>query len=161
MGPEPKCFQSERTAEHSLVTRLLADEHNVGRDVAFPNTVCVPLLLEIASRAPLALPSGRLVPTPSVRDGPNRENRVPRLASQPSPGATSSTSSGFTFTIANASDHLTERCNFEHRSTRSSQKRRFPLTQGYVGEIDSAGCYTNSMRRQHDVTEFVHPSGCR
>jgi hypothetical protein len=33
------------------------------------------------------------------------------------------------------------------------------LTQRCVGEIDLAGCCTNTMRRQHDRIEFVHPSG--
>jgi hypothetical protein len=32
------------------------------------------------------------------------------------------------------------------------------LTHGCVGEIDLAGCCTNTMRRNHDETEFVHPS---
>jgi hypothetical protein len=40
----------------------------------------------------------------------------------------------------------------------SSRGRRFPLTQRCVGKIDLAGCCTNTMRRQHDGTEFVHPS---
>ena len=43
----------------------------------------------------------------------------------------------------------------------SSRGRRLPLTRGCVGEIDLAGCYTNTLRRQHDGTEFVHPSGFR
>jgi hypothetical protein len=30
---------------------------------------------------------------------------------------------------------------------------------GHVGEIDLEGYCTNTMRRQHDGAEFVHPSG--
>ncbi len=70
---------------------------------------------------------------------------MPGLAA--SPDATSSTSSGSTFVITIASD-LTVRCNFKHRNRKSSRGRRFPLTQGCVGEIDLAGCGTNTMRRQ-------------
>jgi len=40
----------------------------------------------------------------------------------------------------------------------SSRGRCLPLSQGCIGEIDLAGCCTNILRRQHDGTEFVHPT---
>jgi len=45
-------------------------------------------------------------------------------------------------------------------NTGAAGVRKYPLSvdAGYVGEIDSAGCCTNTMRRQHDGAEFVHPS---
>jgi len=73
------------------------------------------------------------------------------------PGATSSTSSGSTFAITIASG-LTAPCNFRHRSRKSYRGRRFPMTHACVDEIDSEDCCTNTMGRQHDGTEFVHPS---
>ena len=77
-----------------------------------------------------------------------------------SPVATSSTSSRSTFAITTDSD-LTVRCHSPHRSEKSSQKHRFPLPQRCVGEIALAGCCTSITGRQHDGTEFVHPSGSR
>ena len=91
---------------------------------------------------------------------PNRADRVPGLAAhllQTPPRAHSRN----LWLVITTDSGLTVRYNFKHRSRKSSRVRRFPLTQGYVGEIDLAGCGTNTMRRQHDGTEFVHPSGFR
>src|SRR5918996_1605628 len=104
-----------------------------------------------------ALPSGLLVPMLCVSDGSEPLGRSASTGCSSSPVATSSASSRSTFAITTNSD-LTVRCNSNHRCEKSSRKHRFPLTQGCVGEIDLAGCCTNIMRRQHDGTEFVHPS---
>jgi hypothetical protein len=76
---------------------------------------------------------------------------------QSSPGAISSASSESTFTITTGQR--------PHRALqlRTPEQQEFASTPlsvdaRYVGEIDSAGCCTNTMRRQHDGTEFVHPS---
>ena len=105
-----------------------------------------------------ALPSGHLAPTLSASDGSEPLGPSAWTGCSSSPVATSSASSRSTFAITTDSD-LPVRCNSNHRSEESSKKHHFPLTQRCVGEIDLAGCCTNIMRRQHDGTEFVHPSG--
>jgi hypothetical protein len=74
-----------------------------------------------------------------------------------SPVATSSTSSRSTFAITTDSV-LTVRCSFTPRSTESSRGHHLPWAQGWIGEIDLAGCCTSITGRQHDGPEFVHRS---
>ena len=80
---------------------------------------------------------------------PNRKGRSAWTGCSSTPGATSGASSRSTFIITTESD-LTVLCNFKHQSRKSSRGRRFRLTQRCVGEIDLAGCCTNTTRRQHD-----------
>jgi putative transposase len=104
----------------------------------------------------IALRSGRLVPTPSASDRSEPLGRSVSTGCLSCPGATSSASSRSTSAITTDSD-LTVRCNFNRRSRKSSKGRSSPLMPGWVGEIGSADCCTNTTR-QHDGTEFVHPS---
>src|SRR5918996_6530872 len=94
----------------------------------------------------------------SVSDGSEPLGPSASTGCSSSPVTTSSASSGPTFATTTGSV-LIVRCSCTPRSRESLKGRHLPWAQGWIGEIALAGCCTSITGRQHDGTEFVHPSG--